>query len=392
MRMPPAAMSSRERAVAALARREPDRVPVDLLATPPVWDALVDRLAPAPAAVPAEYVEPRREAVLRALEVDLRLLSHDMFCDPPEEMRGEGVDWWTSADRSTPNRMWRRTNEDGTLSDVWGTVRRRVGPYEEFCGRPLAAAESAADVGRFAWPNPDWWDFEPLPELVRQLDAQGEHHLRWRIGSVFEIAWQLRGLEQFLVDLVAEPEIPRAIMGRITDVLVENMRRVLDLVGDRLDLVYFYDDVAGQESLMISPDTWRAEVRPHHARLVEVAQEHGIPVMYHCDGALGPLIPELIDLGIDVLNPIQPTARGMDAALLKAEYGERLAFHGGIDIVGVLPRGSEAEVAGAVRAAVDVLGRGGGYVLCSSHHIQPGTPIENVLAMYDVGLRYRRSD
>jgi uroporphyrinogen decarboxylase len=111
--------------------------------------------------------------------------------------------------------------------------------------------------------------------------------------------------------------------------------------------------------------------------------------MYHCDGAVYPLIPDLIDLGVDVLNPIQPGARGMDPRRLKDEFGDRLAFHGGIDIAGVLPGGTPAEVAAEVRARVDVLGRGGGYILCGSHHVQPGTPVENVLAMLDPALRYR---
>jgi uroporphyrinogen decarboxylase len=111
--------------------------------------------------------------------------------------------------------------------------------------------------------------------------------------------------------------------------------------------------------------------------------------MYHCDGAIYPLISELIDLGVDLLNPIQPDAKGMEAQRLKDEFGDRLSFHGGVDILRILPQGTVDEVRGEVRRLVDTLGRGGGYVLCSSHHIQPDTPIENILAMYEVALRYR---
>ena len=225
--------------------------------------------------------------------------------------------------------------------------------------------------------------------MIHGLDPDRSLHLRFRIGSVFETAWQLRGMQELLIDLVTEPELPRFIMRRLTDLHVENTRRVLDLVGDRLDLVYFYDDVATQNSLMMSPETWRNEVRPHHARLVELAHSRGVPVMYHCDGAIARLIPELIELGVDVLNPIQPDAAGMDARALKDEFGDRLAFHGGVDIVNTLPRGTPDEVAAEVRRCVEILGEHGGYVLCSSHHVQPDTPVENVLAMYDVGLRYR---
>ena len=385
-------MGSRERVLTALAHRQPDRVPVDFLATPAVWDALAARLRIVPVRIPAEHVDPIREAVLRRLEVDLRVLSYDMFCNPPEQALDAGavVDWWGSLDRSTPNRMWRQRLPDGTSKDVWGIHRRVVlhefGGYDELASCPLAAAESVEEVEAYPWPEPDWWDLGALPEVVSTLD---QYHLRYRIGSVFETAWQLRGLQHLLVGLVTEPEIPRAIMARITDVLVEISGRVLDLIGDRIDLVYFYDDVAAQNSLLISPDTWRTEVRPHHARLTRLALDRGIPVMYHCDGAVARLIPELIDLGVNVLNPLQTGARGMEPARLKADFGDRLAFHGGVDIVETLPKGSPAEVAAEVRRLVRVLGAGGGYILCSSHHIQPDTPIENVLSMYDVELRYR---
>ncbi len=386
-------MTARDRVLAALAHRRPDRTPADFLATPAVWDRLAERLAVEPADVPGEWLDPRREAVLRRLEVDLRVLSYDMFCAPPASVleAGATVDWWGSLDRSTPNRMWRQRLADGTTKDIWGIHRRAVenefGAYDELAGAPLAGVETVADLERYPWPEPDWWDFEPLPELIRALDPERQFHLRWRIGSVFETAWQLRGMQEFLVDLVAEPELPRRIMTRIADVHVENTHRVLELAGDRIDLVYLYDDVGAQDSLLLSPDTWRTEIRPHHARIVEVAKEHGVPVMYHCDGAIAPLIPELIELGVDVLNPVQPDAAGMDPRRLKAEFGDRLAFHGGVDIVGTLPGGTPVEVAAEVRERVAVLGERGGYVLAGSHHIQADTPIENVLAMYDVALR-----
>jgi uroporphyrinogen decarboxylase len=191
------------------------------------------------------------------------------------------------------------------------------------------------------------------------------------------------------MDMAVEPRIPQYLMDRLTDLYVENTRRVLDLAGDRLDMLYFYDDVATQKSLMMSKEMWHAFIRPCHARLVEVARAYGKPVMYHSDGAVYPLIPDLIDLGIAVLNPIQADAKGMAPERLKQEFGERLTFHGGIDIVQTLPRGSVDDVRAEVRERVRVLGERGGYILCSSHHIQSDTPLENVLAMYGLDLRYR---
>lgn len=387
-------MTPRERVRTAVHHEETDRVPVDFVATPEVWEKLIRELSPDAVAGLSEYLEPAREAVLRALQIDIRVLSYDMFCTPPESIMHAGaqVDWWSSLDRSTPNRMWRQREADGTNHDIWGAHRQRVthefGAYEEFASYPLQEAASARDLASHPWPEPDWWDFTPLPEIVRQLDEEEEQcSIRYRIGSVFETAWQLRGMQEFLIDTALTPAIPEEIMRRIADVHLENLRRVLAILGDRLDMVYFYDDVATQNSLMVSPETWRSLIRPHHAALVDLAHAHGVPVMYHCDGAVRRLIPELIELGVDVLNPIQPDANGMGSRELKHEFGERLTFHGGIDITRLLPRGTPEEVAAAVRNAVEVLGREGGYILCSAHHIQPDTPVENILAMYDIALR-----
>jgi uroporphyrinogen decarboxylase len=176
-------------------------------------------------------------------------------------------------------------------------------------------------------------------------------------------------------------------MDRLCDVHVENTRRFMQAAAAQVDMVYFYDDVATSQSLLVPPDTWRQLIRPRHARLVEVARRFGAKVMYHCDGAIAPLIPELLDMGIDVLNPIQTDAPGMDPAALKRDFGRRLCFHGGVSIVEVLPKGTPQSVAAEVTRLRELLNTGGGYILASSHHIQADTPIDNILAMYDVKLR-----
>lgn len=393
---PGSELTPRSRVKAALEHREPDRVPVDFLATPEVWEKLIQHLGISARAVEeGDVFDPAWEAVLRHLEVDCRLISYDQFCDPPPSVMQPGaeVDWWDALSRSTPNRMWRQETSEGESYDIWGhhikIVPNPTGAYEEFASWPLKDATSVAELRDHPWPEPDWWDFSRVPEALETLDRHDDYHLRFRIGSVFETAWQLRGMETFLMDLAMDPSIPRYVMDRITDVLVENTRRVCEIAGDRLDMVYFYDDVATQESLLISPQMWAEYVRPRHARLVEVAQSYDLPVMYHCDGSIYRLIPELIDLGVALLNPIQADAEGMDPASLKEEFGDRLAFHGGIDIVETLPDGTPADVRQEVRDRVRVLGENGGYVLASSHHIQSDTPVENVLAMYDLDNRYR---
>lgn len=395
----PPVVTSRERVQTALRHQQPDRVPVDLLMTPEVWAKMAAHwgLSSAPPA-PGAFFDPAWEQVAQRMQSDLRVLSYDMFCQPPESVYKPGArpDWWNALSRSTPNRMWRQWMPDGTSYDIWGHHYRIVdnptGAYEEFATWPHSAATSVEELKTFPWPQPDWWDFSSLPDAIRQLDPRRELYLRFRIGSVFELAWQIRGMQEFLMDLASMPAIPHYIMERMTDVHVENLKRVLEVAGDQLDMVYFYDDVATQRSLMISPAMWRDYVRPCHARIIEVAHKFDKPVMYHCDGAIAALIPELIDLGINVLNPIQPDSPGMEAERLKRDFGDRLTFHGGVDIIKTLPRGTPEEVRSEVRERIRVLGKDGGYIMCSSHHIQSDTPVENILTMYDVTLRYPEGD
>ena len=387
-------VTSRDRVLAALRHTQPDRVPVDFLATNEIWDRLETILEPDVSSVgDSAYFEPIREAILRQLQVDCRVLSYDMFCNPPESVLHPGAhtEWWDVLSRSTPNRMWRQVLPNGEMFDIFGrhthVVKHQTGAYEEAASWPLESAQSVEDLKAFDWPEPDWWDFSPLPGIMAQLDRVHPYHIRFRIGSVFEVAWQLRGMQTFLIDLAMNPAMVHYFMERLTDLYVENTRRVLAVAGERLDMVYFYDDVATQKGLMISKRMWREFIQPYHARIIAVAKEYGQPVMYHSDGALYPLIPELLDMGVDVLNPIQADAEGMEPQRLKDEFGDRLAFHGGIDIIETLPRGSVEDVRNEVRARIDVLGRNGGYIMASSHHIQSDTPTENVLAMYALNLR-----
>jgi uroporphyrinogen decarboxylase len=387
-------MAPRERVKTALRHVQPDRTPMDFLATMEIWDRLIQHLKPDTSGIPdGEYYEAGREALLRHFEVDCRVLSYDMFCKPPASLYNPGAveDWWVSMNRSTPNRMWRQRNPDDTFNDIWSTHSYRmetaVGDYEGFKTWPLSQATSVEDLKKHPWPTPDWWDFSPLPGLMQRLDAHQQYHIRFRLGSVFEIGWQLRGLQEFMMDLVENPAIPMYIMDRLNEIHLENLRRVLELAGDRLDMVYFYDDVATQTSLMVSKKMWAQYVRPHHARIIELAHRYGKPVMYHTDGSVYQLLPEFVELGVDLLNPLQPDAKNMDLQRIKDEFGDKLCFHGGVDIMRTLPKGKPEQVQAEVRNRVNILGKKGGYVLCSSHHIQPDTPIENVIAMYDPALR-----
>ena len=387
-------ISPRARVNTALKHQSPDRTPVDFLAVPEIWEALIQRDSLKPVGdLQSEFFEPVWETLLQKFQVDCRVISYDQFCNPPAStLQPNGkIDWYGSLGRSTPNRMWRQITPDGQIYDIFGrhfkVVDHPSGAYEMLASNPLGSAETISDLKTFLWPEPDWWDFSGVPELLTQLDLHQEYHLRYRIGSVFEVAWQLRAMDTFLMDMAMKSKLPLYIMERLTELYVEITDRFLTTAGNRIDMVYFYDDVATQNSLMISKKMWEEYIKPFHARIIEVAKKHHKLVMYHCDGAIYPLIPDLIEMGLDVLNPIQADAKDMDPDRLKAEFGDQLSFHGGIDIIKTLPFGTPENVQDEVKTRIKQLGKDGGYVLASSHHIQSDTPLENIRAMYDPAIR-----
>ena len=293
----------------ALSHRNPDRTPVDFLAVPEIWELLAQRLDISSAPLDeSHFVDPAWEEVLRRLEVDCRVISYDQFCAPPNSAFAAGgrTEWWKVQSRSTPARMWRWVGEDGVATEIFGrrfkVQTNALGSYEENIPS-LAAAESLVDIQAHRWPDPDWWDFKPVKSVIRDMNRVKPCHIRFRMGAVFELAWQLRGMENFFTELAIDPAIPTYMMERITDIIAEVTRRLLLEAGDDIDMVYFYDDIGGNQSLLISKKMWRTFVRPCHQKLIEVAKRHNKQVMYHTDGAVRPLIPDLIEMGVDVLNP-----------------------------------------------------------------------------------------
>ena len=348
-------MTPRERVLAALDHKVPDRIPLDFWAVPEVWEKLYDHLGTR---------DP--EAVQQALHSDIRAFEPDYIGPPLRKM------------------------PDGTFYDRLGTHRRLVNngfcTYDEYASFPVADIEDVSELDDYEWwPNPDHYDYEGLSKKIG--NAHDTYYIKLETGGIYEFAWALRGMEQFMIDMLTEPEIAAGIMNRLTDFFCEYIRRCMEAAGDKFDMVYTYDDIASQNGLLFSKELWRELVRPCHERLNKVIHSYGKKVMYHSCGAVYPLIGELADNGMDVLNPLQPLAAGMDFTKIKTEFGKRLCFHGGIDIQQMLPHGTPDEVRAAVRSAIDRLGPDG-YILTSAHHIQADTPVENILAMYDEAVKY----
>ncbi|TRZ45696.1 hypothetical protein D4S03_11695 [bacterium] len=347
------AMSPFERVQAAVERGLGDRVPFDFWAVPEVVGALQLHLG-------AES----EEQLLQLLGIDCRLVGPDYIGPEPQRFA------------------------DGSYFTTWGEHRKRVANtfsiYEEYASFPLAEAQSPAEVETWpCWPRTEYWDWASVVPKVKALNSQIRYHIRYEVGGIFESAWALYGLERFLIALVRRPEIPCAIMDCYTDLMIDNVHRLMKAAQGSIDMVYTFDDVAIQNGLMMSSAMWRKYILPCHQRLNQVIKSYGLKILYHSCGAVAPLIGPLVDeMGIDVLSPLQPRAAGMDMTRIKAHFGDRIAFHGGIDLQQTMVSGSPQDVRQEVVDRIRVLGDGGGYICTTAHYIQADAPLENILALY----------
>ena len=280
--------------------------------------------------------------------------------------------------------------------DIWGVRRERIqygaGEYDEIDYYPLATADSMDHVDQHPWPGTELYDYSVLPERIAAAQAAGEHCLMVSNGNIFETSWYMRGFEQMFMDMILSPELAHGIMRKVTDFYIEHFRKILSVAGADIDLAFTADDIGGQNGLLMSLDMWKQFIKPCHLELNEVIHGFGVKVIYHTDGAVMDAVPGLIDMGIDILQALQFDAAGMDPIALKARYGERLCFQGGVSVQRTLPFGTPRQVREEVEHLVSTLGRNGGYILGPSHAIQAGTPPENIFAMFETALHCHPSD
>jgi len=273
-----------------------------------------------------------------------------------------------------------------SLFSIWGVETKLVpyadglGVYEESVGFPLADARTAADVDRFPWPKVEDWDFSDY--RARCLEYR-DHPIVGASYEPFYLYCRLRGMEQALEDLVTNPELMDDIMGRMFDVFAGLVRKSLETAGDLVDFIYVAEDLGTQETLLMSPRVFRRSVKPWLAKMIELAHGYGAKAFHHDDGAIRPLIPDLLEIGIDVLNPIQWRCRGMEREGLARDFGTDVVFHGGIDNQHTLPFGSPADVRCQVAENIRLFSGGKGYVVAPCHNLQANTPTANVVAMYE---------
>ncbi len=340
-------MISRERVVNALARRPVDRVPVYMWFHPSTADKLAHLLE-----IPAAFVG--------------------------EAMGNDIQQTWVNNNYAMEGIVHEIDGESHT--DWWGITWEKQYDFNQIAHFPLARASRDA-VLQYIFPRHHQEALLALMEPVAQ--GRGDAYLGCDVSPcVFEMYWRLRGMEDAMLDMAGDQELATEMFRRCAEFAIE----LGELACSRFPLDWFWtgDDVAGQQRMMMSPRTWRDTIKPQLARVFQVGKAHGLPVAFHCCGALRPIIPDLIEIGMDVLNPVQSTCPGMDPLALKQEFGDNIAFMGGVDTQELLPKASALEVRRATERLLEgMTAGGGGYILAASHTISPETPDDNIFAMYE---------
>ncbi len=380
-------LTPRERVLTALDHREPDRVPIVIGASNatgmkmPPYRRIAELIGVEPS---GRYIYDWPELGTASLdEVTLRRLGSDV----------RGVfDAFPAAVRE------RRATRDphSPFIDDWGSGQVEIGDGAWFPGvHPLADATTVAEIEAYPWPDMDdptrVAHVRAAAARLRETNEFAVMVTPWLLFP-FERAFAMQGMEDFLPNMAANPELAEALLRRITDLCVRLMGHVLDECGDAVDIVKIGDDLGTQQGPMISPAMYRRMLKPLHAELIAaIRARSGARVFFHSCGDVSTLVDDFVEIGIDILNPIQTATGGLaDLAALKRRHGDHLTFCGAIDTQAILPRGTVDQVWAEVRRVISALGPGGGYLLAAVHTIADEVPGENVLAMVDAALEHGR--
>lgn len=379
-------LTSRQRVLKALNHEEADRVPIDLggFQTGIHKKAYIELLSHLGIEDEVTIMDPVQqlarpcEAVLQRFGVDVRYV----FAHGPDSFTG-GIETNTR-----DGRLWH------DLKDEFGVVWSMPDDqqlYMDISHHPLADA-TVDDIVDYPFPKgDDLTRFTGLRDEAKRLREKTPYAISTGIGGVvYEICWYMRGLERWFMDTVENPAFCEALLDKTLAFWMGYYTEFMKEIGDLVDVVMIGDDIGGQSGPLFSPDFYRRIVKPRQKTLVQhIKSLTNAKIWYHTCGSVVPLIPDLIDNGIDILNPVQISAVDMDPQQLKEAYGEQLVFWGGgVDTQHVLSFGTPEEVRQDVKKNVEVFKPGGGYVFNSVHNIQAGVPPENIVAMFDAAREF----
>lgn len=364
-------MKPRERFHTSVNHEEPDRIPLDLWITPQAYENLRDYLgltSPEDQEWGIMSTWNISEELLKRLHIDFRRV------------------YMKQSSKFEPKNLG-----DGTFDSEFGCRFAWVGPYLEVVHFPWADFTEVSQVEEYEWIDPeDQSRMDGVVQWARHLHEETDYAVVGMVGGpwgAFEVCVHyMRGYEKFMVDLLSNKKLAEAMMDKSTNLAIEINKALLDEVGEYLDLVLVGDDLGHQQGLIMSPDMYRELIKPRHKKIYMDIHRRAphIKVLFHSCGAIEPMINDLIDVGVDILNPIQPLAKGMESSLLKEKYGERICFHGGVDLQHVMSSlGSIEELRMEIDTRLNALAPNGGYILAPAHNIQPDSSPQKILEMYD---------
>ena len=358
-------MNSRERFLAAINGEKADRVPVVANLTEQLAEKLSEKLGLEVGMIDS-FLATRisHRDILLALGNDAVLIASTRSAEKPTVLL-----------------------ENGRVRDEWGIEYEKVGLYTEAVVRPLSSCESIEDLNRYDFPvaNAEGrWDFanQTVPKYKDQYGIIGDLE-----ASIYELAWNLVGMEKFIMDLMTEEEYIPVLLDKILDFSTECGKIMINMGAD---MIWTGDDMGTQLGMMISPELWRSVFKPRMKKMFSAFKELNptIKIAYHSCGSIVPIIPDLIEIGLDILNPLQPMATGMELSHLYTLYSDKLIFFGGIDVQDVLPHGTTQDVENEVIRCIKATNGGRKYIIAPSHNLQPDTPTQNVFAFFEAVKKF----
>lgn len=352
-------LRSKERVLTTFANQEPDRVPINYSANP---------------------------------GINARLMSH--FSLKPGDWEGLfdvlGVDF-RGVDARYVGPKLHEDVPDRHVDPLWGIrtrwIQHETGGYWDYCDFPLKDA-AVEEIEAWPMPSPDDFDYTGILSACKRYEGYAIYVGGPGTGDIINTTGMIRTMEQALVDLALDEPAGLCLVDRRLDIQLEVIQRILEAAKGRIDFMWLGEDLGTQKSPMISLDLFRKHIRPRHQRFIDLAKSHNIPVMIHTCGSSSWAYEDFIEMGINVVDTLQPEAKDMSPAYLKEHFGGRLAFHGCISTAGPVAYGTVQDVIDNVRETLEIMMPGGGYCLAPTHALQDNSPTENVVAMYEAAHRY----
>lgn len=376
-------MTHRERLLAALSHKQPDRVPVDIGSTIVTGISLKTYAG-------VKQILGIETGPTRVFDQAAQLAQID-----EEVLTRWGVDTRGFIPGSNPD-LPNDVDENETITDDWG-IRKQYSPESEtffVADSPLKGEISVNRIRAYPWPDPhSIVPLDGLLERIREAKSRDDYAIVLALPTNFILtSMELRGFEDWYMDFGWNKTCLGFLFDQILEIQLEICDRILSAVGDQVDVVVNFDDLAMQDRLLVSPASFKELLKPRLKRLFDfIHSKTPAKLLHHSDGAIQPILDDLIEIGVDAINPVQVSARGMgDLPLLKRKFGDRITFWGGIDTQHLLPFATPQEVYSQVQRTIEEMNVDGGYVLCSVHNIQNDVPPENVVAMFDAILEYQQ--